>query len=191
MPKVATACGRQQKVPSAGAFTPKTVFPLRTSPHLRARGTFMRANDRPGSVRSGSCGRIEGRKHTMLKSALLVTAGIAIGFGVNAVLAQSNAPYYNVAAINVIDKDGYEASGVDKVREAIKANGGAIIAGGYNKAVAIDSDTQPANRLLIVRYPSKDASDKANEVTKGWAEKVKGKYTDRFRIFGVEGVESK
>jgi hypothetical protein len=30
----------------------------------------------------------------MLKSALLVTAGIAIGFGANAVLAQSNAPYY-------------------------------------------------------------------------------------------------
>jgi len=28
----------------------------------------------------------------MLKSALLVTAGIVIGFGVNAVLAQNNAP---------------------------------------------------------------------------------------------------
>jgi len=24
-----------------------------------------------------------------------------------------------------------------------------------------------------------------------WAEKVKGKYTDRYRVYGVEGVESK
>ena len=36
----------------------------------------------------------------MLKSALLVTAGIAIGFGANAVLAQSNTPYYEVTEIN-------------------------------------------------------------------------------------------
>jgi hypothetical protein len=40
----------------------------------------------------------------MLKSALLMTAGIVIGFGANAVLAQSNAPYYLVAEINVKDK---------------------------------------------------------------------------------------
>jgi len=59
----------------------------------------------------------------MLKSALLVTAGIAIGFGANAVLAQSNAPYYLVAEINVKDKTAYEASGVDKVRDGMKANG--------------------------------------------------------------------
>jgi len=182
-PAAKSAIGR--RIHSKNCFSIANFFAPACALHVYAR------ERRPGNVRSGPCGRIKGRKHTMLKSALLVTAGIAIGFGANAVLAQSNAPYYNVAAINVTDKDGYEASGVDKVREAIKANGGAIIAGGYNKAVAIDSDTQPANRLLIVRYPSKDASDKANEVTKGWAEKVKGKYTDRFRIFGVAGVESK
>jgi hypothetical protein len=127
----------------------------------------------------------------MLKSALLVTAGIAIGFGANAVLAQSNAPYYQVAAINVTNKDAYEASGVDKVRDAIKENGGKLIAGGYNKAVAIDSDVPAANRFLIFVYPNKEASDKANEVVKTWAEKVKGKYTDRYRVYGVEGVEMK
>ena len=66
-----------------------------------------------------------------------------------------------------------------------------IIAGGYNKAVAIDSDIPVSNRLLIVMYPSKEASEKANAATKPWAEKVKGKYVDRFRLFGVEGVEQK
>ena len=129
----------------------------------------------------------------MLRSALLVTAGIIVGASaVSTLQAQSNAPYYQVAAINVIDQAGYEASGVDKVRDAIKAAGGKLIAGGYNKAVAIDSDVQAPNRFLIFMYPSKEASDKVqNEIIKPWAEKVKGKYTDRYRIFGVEAAEMK
>jgi hypothetical protein len=128
----------------------------------------------------------KGRKNVMLKSALLVTTGM-----ISALNAQSSTPYFNVSAINVTDKDGYEASGVDKVRDAIKANGGKLIAGGYNKAVAIDSDVQPTNRFLIFMYPNKEASDKAWEATKPWLDKVKGKYTDRVRVFGVEGVEQK
>ncbi len=124
---------------------------------------------------------------------LIAVGGVALGAAgssmMTSVLAQNNAPYYNVAAINVTDKDGYEASGVDKVREAIKAHGGKLIAGGYNKAVAIDSDVPVANRLLIFVYPNKEASDKSYEATKPWSDKVKGKYTDRFRLFGVEGVQ--
>jgi len=47
----------------------------------------------------------------MLKSALLVTTGIVIGAGaISALNAQSGTPYFNVSAINVTDKDGYEAS---------------------------------------------------------------------------------
>jgi hypothetical protein len=39
-----------------------------------------------------------------------------------------------VAEINVKDQTGYEASGVDKVRNAIlQYHGGKLIAGGYNK----------------------------------------------------------
>ena len=93
-----------------------------------------------------------------------------------------------MAAINVIDKEGYEASGVDKVRDSFKANGGKLVGGGYNKAVAIDSDVPASNRFLIWMFPNKAASDKTWEETKSWAEKVKGaKYVDRFRVFGVEG----
>ena len=129
---------------------------------------------------------------TKLQSALLATATFALGaVAVSALHAQSNAPYYQVAGINVTDQAGYEASGVDKVRDAIKANGGKLIAGGYNKAVAIDSDIPAPNRFLIFVYPNKEASDKANEIIKSWAQKVKGKYTDRYRTFGVEGVEQK
>ena len=130
---------------------------------------------------------------TKLKSILLVTTGIIIGASAISVLnAQSNAPYFEVAAINVTDQAGYEASGVDKVRDAIKAAGGKLIAGGYNKAVAIDSDVPAANRFLIFLYPSKEVADKVqNDTIKPWAAKVKGKYVDRYRVYGVEAVEQK
>jgi hypothetical protein len=45
----------------------------------------------------------------MLKSALLVTTVIGAG-AISALNAQSGTPYFNVSAINVTDKDGYEAS---------------------------------------------------------------------------------
>ena len=128
---------------------------------------------------------------TKLKSILLVTTGIVIGASAIGVLnAQSNAPYFEVAAINVTDKEGYEASGVDKLREAIKASGAKLIAGGYNKAVTLEGDVPAANRFLIFQYPSKEAHEKVwtNDV-KPWIEKVKGKFTDRLRIFGVESAQ--
>jgi hypothetical protein len=84
-------------------------------------------------------------------------------------------------------RDPYRDSAVDKVRDAIKASGAKLIVGGYNKATAVDSDTAAPNRFLIFMYPSKEAHDKVYAATiKPWAEKVKGKYTDRCRVFGVE-----
>jgi uncharacterized protein (DUF1330 family) len=126
----------------------------------------------------------------MLKSALLVTAGIAIGFGANAVLAQNSTPYYSVAEINVKDQAGYEASGVKQVREDQMAVGGKIIAGGYNKAHAFTGDA-PANRYLIIQYPSKEAADKhwKDSISKWWDSE--GHKYATFRAIGVEGVEKK
>ena len=129
----------------------------------------------------------------MLKSALLVTAGVVFGAGaISALHAQSNAPYYEVAGINVTDQAGYEASGVVELRDKIKASGGKLIAGGYNKATVYEGDITAPNRFLIFMYPSKEAHDKVwtNDI-KPWVEKVKGKYVDRFRVFGVEAVEQK
>jgi hypothetical protein len=41
-------------------------------------------------------------------------------------------------------------------------------------------------------YPSKEAHEKVwTSDVKPWIEKVKGKYTDRFRVFGVEAAEQK
>jgi uncharacterized protein (DUF1330 family) len=126
----------------------------------------------------------------MLKSALLVTAGIIVGAGaISALHAQSGAPYYEVAEINVTDKPTYEASGVVQLRDQIKASGAKLIAGGYNKTQSYDG-APVANRYLIFQFPSKEVHDKVwNENTKPWVEKVRGKSMSTFRVIGVEAGE--
>ena len=126
----------------------------------------------------------------MLKSALLVTAGIIVGAGaISALHAQSGTPYYEVGEINVTDQPAYEASGVVELRDAIKASGAKFVAGGYNKTQSYDG-APVANRYLIFQYPSKEAHDKIwKENIKPWAEKVKNKSMSTFRVIGVEAGE--
>lgn len=124
---------------------------------------------------------------------LMLGAGWSGGIGIapGVLHAQGTAPYYEVAEINVTDQAGYEKSGVDKVRDGIKANGGKVIAGGYNKTIA-RTGTAPSNRVLIVQWPNKDAADKT------WAENVQrwwdgggSKYASSFRDYGIQGIEQK
>jgi uncharacterized protein (DUF1330 family) len=125
------------------------------------------------------------------KIAAALIGSFVLGAGAASVLhAQGTAPYYEVTEIAVKDQAGYEASGVDKVREAIKAGGGKVIAGGYNKAAAVEG-TPPANRFLILMYPNKAAAEKVWTGTiRPWM-KGADKYVSSFRSVGVEGVEPK
>jgi hypothetical protein len=76
------------------------------------------------------------------------------------------------------------------VRGAIKANGGKLIAGGYNKAHGIVG-APPPNRFLIFMFPNKEAHDKYwAESVKPWMDGEGKKYAD-FRAVGAEGVEQK
>jgi hypothetical protein len=97
-----------------------------------------------------------------------------------------------VAEINVKDQKAYEASGVDKVRDGMKANGtGKLIAGGYNKATAIDADSV-ANRVLIFQYPNKGAMEKDwKDNIAPWEMKPEVRKLADFHAIGVEGVEQK
>jgi uncharacterized protein (DUF1330 family) len=126
----------------------------------------------------------------MIKTALLMTMGIVIGAGTISVLhAQTNAPYFLVAEVNIKDQTGYEASGVDKVREAITGlRGGKLIAGGNNKTQTYDG-TPPANRFLIFQFPDKATSDRAwNESIKPWQTSENVRKLADFRVFGVAGI---
>jgi uncharacterized protein (DUF1330 family) len=125
------------------------------------------------------------------KIAFGVIGSFTLGVGAASLLhAQGAAPYYEVAEINVKDQAGYEKSGVEKVRDAIKAGGGKVIAGGYNKSHG-NIGAPPANRFLIFQWPNKEASDKVwAQTTKPWIDGEGVKYAD-FRDVGLDGVEQK
>ena len=127
---------------------------------------------------------------TNYKIAAAVLGGFALGVSAAAsIQAQISAPYYGVGEIAVRDEDGYKNNFIPKSQELIKAAGGKLIAGGFNKTEVIIGQP-PANRLVIYSYPNKAAWDKL------WAGHLKDVIDDgakyaTFRIFGVEGVEMK
>ena len=128
---------------------------------------------------------------TNYKIAAAAIGSFVLGVGAASVLhAQGTAPYYGVAEINVKDESGYKTDFLPKAQEMIKAGGGKLIAGGFNKT-KVQRGQPPANRYVIYTYPSEAAYEKIwtgglNDLQ----EKVGNKYAE-FRIFGVEGVERK
>jgi len=67
-------------------------------------GAIEKLGGRAAPAPDPLCGRTLAGGSPVLKSALLVSAGIDIGVGSNAVLAQNITPYIQVAQINVIDQ---------------------------------------------------------------------------------------
>ena len=68
---------------------------------------------------------------------------------------------------------------------------GKLIAGGYNKAIAMDADSV-ANRVLIFQYPSKEAIDKDWKANiELWEMRAAVRKLADFHAIGVEGVEQK
>jgi uncharacterized protein (DUF1330 family) len=135
---------------------------------------------------------------TNVKITMAAIGGLVLGAGLSggidiapgALHAQGTTPYYTVAEINVKDEAGYEKSGVEKVRDAIKASGGKVVAGGYNKAQGYIG-APPPNRFLIVMYPNKEAQSKVWTGTiKPWIDAEGTKYAT-FREVGAEAIEPK
>jgi uncharacterized protein (DUF1330 family) len=128
---------------------------------------------------------------TNYKIAAAVIGSFVLGVGAASVLhAQGTAPYYGVAEISVKDENGYKTEFLPKAQELIKAGGGKLIAGGFNKT-KVQTGEPPANRYVIYTYPSEAAWEKIwNDGLKDLQEKVGSKYA-AFRIFGVEAVEQK
>jgi uncharacterized protein (DUF1330 family) len=91
-----------------------------------------------------------------------------------------------VAEINVKDQAVYEASGVVELRDKIKAAGGKLIAGGYNKTEVLDG-APPPNRYLIFQYPDKATAQKVwTTDIKPWQTSGKVRNVAEFRTLLVE-----
>ena len=128
----------------------------------------------------------------MLKSALLVTAGIIVGAGaIHGLHAAGSPPVYSIAEINVKDRAAYEKE-LPAVLKAIKDGGGVYIAGGFDRAT-LDYGSPPiGNRVSVIRYESRDAYDKVwNTSVKKWIDDINEKGLAGFRVITVNGVEAK
>ena len=124
----------------------------------------------------------------MLKSGLLLGAGIAIGAGAIQVLHAATGPsVYAVYEANVADEAAYTKALPD-VQKVIKEHGGALIAGGFNKTKLISGKPPVGNRFVIIHWNSESDYQKALDGgIKAWVEK---NAPDARQIM-VEGVEAK
>jgi hypothetical protein len=124
----------------------------------------------------------------MLKSALLVTAGIIVGAGALQALKAAEGPgIYTVYEANIQDEAAYTAA-LPEVEKYIKENGGMRVAGGFNKAKLIDGKPPVGNRFVIVHWTNMASFDSAQTAgLKAWIDK----HGNGARQIAAEAVEMK
>ena len=124
----------------------------------------------------------------MLKSALLLGAGIAIGAGaIHGLHAATGAQVYTVYEANITDEASYTKA-LPEVEKYIKENGGTRVGGGFNKTKLSSGQPAVGNRYVLVRWENEGAFDKAMDAgLKAWIDK----HGNGARQILVEGVEAK
>ena len=108
----------------------------------------------------------------MLKSALLLGAGIAIGAGaIQGLHAATGQAVYSVFEANVKDEAAY-AKALPEVQKIIKESTGVYVAGGFNKAKLTNGKEPVGNRYVILRWDSAEAYEKGQTAgIKAWIQK--------------------
>ena len=124
---------------------------------------------------------------TYYKITLATLAGLSIGVVVmDRLQAQGKPPVYTISEIQITNEDGYFKEYVPKVREAIKAGGGRIIASS-NKPTVGEGDP-PKGRVVIQQWDSIEQWQAyRNAAATKSAREIGDKYA-KFRVFAVEGV---
>ena len=124
------------------------------------------------------------------KIATAVIGSFVLGAGAVSILnAQTKAPGYVIAEIDVKDQDGYTKDFLPKAQAYIKEAGGKYLGGGFNKAIAL-TGAKPPNRVVLLQFPDMDAV-KAFYNKEARLEADVGRKYASFRAVGIEGVEQK
>ena len=126
-------------------------------------------------------------KYTILMTTI---GGFALGaIAVHALHAQAKPMAYGIAEVTINNQDGYSKEFLPAVRKTIADNGGKFLAAG-GKTVS-EQGTPPAQRVVIIQWPSLDAADAWwNAAATKDAFAVGQKYAT-FRNFAVEGLPPK
>ena len=124
------------------------------------------------------------------KIAAAVIGSFILGVGAASILhAQTKAPGYVIAEIDVKDQDGYTKDFVPKAQANIKEFGGKYIGGGMNKAIGFIG-APPSNRVILLQFPDMDTVKAFEDKETRNVTEVGSKYAS-FRVIGIEGVEPK
>ena len=126
-----------------------------------------------------------------MRTRYAVAVAIVVGFGLGAVAvqslhAQSKAPIYYIAEIDVKDVDAYTKEYAPKAQALIKKMGGKILAAGQ-KVTSIEGEP-PKPRVAVQVWESMEkikawrGSDEYKEIRK-----IGDKYA-KFRAFTIEGL---
>jgi uncharacterized protein (DUF1330 family) len=128
----------------------------------------------------------------MFKNALLVTASIIVGAGgVQFLHAQSNAPAYFLAAVNVKDQDGYAKNFLPVAQKSIKEHGGVYVAGGFEKTTVLDGMAAP-NRVVLIKFDNFDTAKKWWATNgKKETDEIGIKYAEFKASWVIQGAEPK
>ena len=124
------------------------------------------------------------------KISMAVIGSFVLGIGAASILhAQTKAPAYVVAEIDVKDQDGYTKDFLPKAQANIKEFGGKYIGGGMNKAIGF-MGAPPSNRVILLQFPDMDTVKAFEDKETRNVTEVGSKYAS-FRVIGIEGVEPK
>lgn len=114
-------------------------------------------------------------------------AGAAVfGFGTKSVVhAQSRAPAYSVAEVEILNRDRFLKEVVPKIAASVKEFGGQFIVRGGQ---SVSFEGAPPKAIFIIRWESMDKL-KAWQVSKDWQDlKPLRDQNEKARAYGVEGV---
>jgi uncharacterized protein (DUF1330 family) len=116
----------------------------------------------------------------------MLLGGTIGALAMNQLHAQSKPPVYAISELEITNQDAYFKEYVPKVREAIKAGGGRIIAAS-DKPVVGEGEA-PKGRVVIQQWDSIEQwqAYRNSPATKA-AREIGDKYA-KFRVFVVAGV---
>ena len=124
------------------------------------------------------------------KIAAAIIGSFVLGVGAASILhAQTKAPGYVIAEIDVKDQDGYTKDFLPKAQANIKEFGGKYMGGGMNKAIGFVGDP-PHNNVVLLQFPDIETVKAFEEKEGRNAKEIGSKYAS-FRVIGIEGVVPK
>lgn len=115
-----------------------------------------------------------------------IAGAVVFGFGTKSVVhAQSKAPAYSVAEVEILNRDRFLKEVAPKIAASVEEFGGQFI---VRSGQTVSLDGAPPKAIFIIRWESMDQL-KAWQASKAWQDfKPLRDEIEKVRAYGVEGL---